>query len=70
MECVRKEVIMMMEHKISTVAWHDSGRQYCIVFCNIGPCVDSNLDEDESEKMDSEHLGVIGLGILTGLKNC
>lgn len=40
------------------------------IFCKTGHCIDSNLDEDEPEKMDSAHLGVTGFGILIGLKNC
>lgn len=40
------------------------------VFCKTGHCIDSNLDEDEPEEMDSEHLGVTGFEILVGLKNC
>lgn len=40
------------------------------VFCKTEHCLDSNLDEDEPEKMDSEHLGVTGFGTLVELKNC
>lgn len=67
MDCVCKQVIMVMEHKIYTIVQHNSGRHYLRWFYNIGPCVDSNLDDDETEKMDSEHLEVIELGILIGL---
>lgn len=34
---------------------------FTLYFATQGPCINSNLNEDEPEKMDSKHLVVTGL---------
>lgn len=56
-DSVYKGVIMMRDHDMAQL-WRTP---FTLYFATQGPCIDSNLNEDEPKKMDSKHLVVNGL---------